>query len=392
MVPEEILCGEQVFDMKFHPHMDVVAAGLIDGSIKVYRYSTESSHHLLLNLNHHRLSCRGIEFDSAGQRLYSISSDGSWACVDATGNLISVHSNAHQAPINKCIMLDDNCIVTGDDGGCVKLWDLRSSQETSSFHVQQDFISGLAYNSDMCTLLCTSGDATLAAYDIRKKVPKLASTTPNPQYGLFCSDDQESELQCLQIIKGGRKVLCGTEEGVILIFSWGKWGDCSDRYPGHPYGVDCMMKVDENTILTGSSDGLVRVVAIQPNRVLGVIGEHNDFPVEGMCRSRCGNILGSYSHDDTLRFWDLSMFEGDVDDTVVDDDEFEDMEGDDRKVSGGDDVSDCDMEGNFEENDEEDEGVDSSDQDEDSDDDENGNGKLPSFKVPTKAEQFYADL
>ena len=37
-------------------------------------------------------------------------------------------------------------------------------------------------------------------------------------------------------------------------------------------------------MVTGSSDGLVRVVSIQPNKVLGVLGDHDDFPVEGMVR------------------------------------------------------------------------------------------------------------
>ena len=28
--------------------------------------------------------------------------------------------------------------------------------------------------------------------------------------------------------------MVGTQEGVLLIFSWGDWGDHSDRMPGHP--------------------------------------------------------------------------------------------------------------------------------------------------------------
>ena len=48
--------------------------------------------------------------------------------------------------------------------------------------------------------------------------------------------------------------------------------------------VDCLWKVDENTMAASSSDGLVRVVSIHPNKVLGVLGDHADFPVEGMVR------------------------------------------------------------------------------------------------------------
>jgi hypothetical protein len=55
-----------------------------------------------------------------------------------------------------------------------------------------------------------------------------------------------------QVIKNGRKVIAGTQDGVILVFSWDQWGDCSDRYPGHPETVDCMYKVDESTVITGN--------------------------------------------------------------------------------------------------------------------------------------------
>ena len=49
------------------------------------------------------------------------------------------------------------------------------------------------------------------------------------------------------------------------------------------------MAFDEDTVLTGSQDGLIRVISILPNRMLGVVGEHGDFPVEALALShdRC---------------------------------------------------------------------------------------------------------
>ncbi len=32
----------------------------------------------------------------------------------------------------------------------------------------------------------------------------------------------------------------------------------SDRFPGHPDSVEAILKIDEDTVLTGSSDGLIR--------------------------------------------------------------------------------------------------------------------------------------
>lgn len=337
-IPEEINCTSQVFDIKFHPYLNFICVGLIDGIVNLYQYnvpidSSNSSNSFnssnstsqysssnsntinnkVLELKHHEgSSCRGIEFDLNGERLYTISSNRSWACIDNNGNIITLKNNSHLTPLNKCLILNENIFVTGDDTGCVKLWDIRVNTEIGTYHKHEDFITEFHYCSDNYTLLSTSGDSTLCTYDIRKKIPRTGAGDV-----VTMSDEQESEINCLEVIKDGRKVVCGTQEGVILTFSWGKWGDCTDRYPGHPHPVDCMLKIDENTILTGSTDGLIRVVGLQPNKIYGVLGDHDDFPVEGMSRSCDGLYLGTYSHDEVIRFWDMSMFvhdEGDEDD------------------------------------------------------------------------------
>ena len=45
------------------------------------------------------------------------------------------------------------------------------------------------------------------------------------------------------MIQGGKKVVCGHQSGVLDIYSWGYWNDCSDRFPGHPGSVDTLVKV-----------------------------------------------------------------------------------------------------------------------------------------------------
>ncbi len=53
-------------------------------------------------------------------------------------------------------------------------------------------------------------------------------------------------------------MVCGSQEGVLEIFSWNQFGDVTDRFPGHPNSVDALLKIDEDTLVTGSSDGLIR--------------------------------------------------------------------------------------------------------------------------------------
>jgi hypothetical protein len=72
------------------------------------------------------------------------------------------------------------------------------------------------------------------------------------------SDSFDEDLLSVVIMKRGRKVICGSQEGVLDIFNWGEWGDISDRFPGHPKSIDTLCAYNEDVILTGSSDGMLR--------------------------------------------------------------------------------------------------------------------------------------
>ena len=45
-------------------------------------------------------------------------------------------------------------------------------------------------------------------------------------------DDADDEMLSVTVLKGGAKVVVGTGNGTLAIFSWGHWEDCSDRFPG----------------------------------------------------------------------------------------------------------------------------------------------------------------
>ena len=56
------------------------------------------------------------------------------------------------------------------------------------------------------------------------------------------------------------------QSGTVGIFSWGDFGDVSDRLLGHPESVDAMVALSDDIVVTGSSDGMVRVVGVHPNK------------------------------------------------------------------------------------------------------------------------------
>lgn len=48
-----------------------------------------------------------------------------------------------------------------------------------------------------------------------------------------------------------------------------------------------------------------RACYILPNRFVGVVGNHDDFPIQSLSLSSDGNICASISHDQTVRFWSV---------------------------------------------------------------------------------------
>ncbi|KAL3786293.1 hypothetical protein ACHAW5_005666 [Stephanodiscus triporus] len=184
--------------------------------------------------------------------------------------------------------------------GCVQQW-----------KVNRDYISDLTSDDDGNTIFATSGDGTLSVFDVRYAARggggggvtssrsvmiaqqsaiderRRGSNNINNDKtwetsGYAKSDEMEDELLSVVLMKNSQKLLVGTQDGTLCLYSYGKWEDMSDRYPGHPHSIDALLKVDEDTVLTGSSDGLIRAVQLLPNALLGVLGSHDGFPVEGL--------------------------------------------------------------------------------------------------------------
>jgi ATP-dependent RNA helicase DOB1 len=41
--------------------------------------------------------------------------------------------------------------------------------------------------------------------------------------------DADDEMLSAAVVKGGKKVVCGCGSGVLALYSWGYFNDCSDR-------------------------------------------------------------------------------------------------------------------------------------------------------------------
>lgn len=122
--PEDIKLEAIANTVAFHPNRDMVVCGDVDGDVYAYSYScTEGENRELWSSGHHLKSCRQVRFSADGLKLYSVSRDKAVHLLDAErGQLVTRIRGAHDVAINSLLLVDENILATGDDGGTVKVW------------------------------------------------------------------------------------------------------------------------------------------------------------------------------------------------------------------------------------------------------------------------------
>lgn len=342
---KDIELDSQAFDIDFHPFRPIISIAQLTGEVALWNFSSKGNSKLKA-LTHHSESVRAVAFSPNGKMLFTGSVDCSMGLVDV--ETMQASKMSCNLPVNVVKVYDENTVVSGHDEGEVQIWDARQAQ-THKLSLSWGEAEHGDYVTDMCPvpgkphLLVTSGDGTLSVYDMRKRqIP-------------FMSEVMHDDMTSVIVQKNGKKnqVVCGTREGVLNIFNYGNFGVPADRDTGHPSSVDCLVSMNEQMFCSGSSDGLIRVLQLRPakdtSRCLGVIGHHEGMPVERLklCKplrepavSEDGiHILGSISHDNHVKFWDVEyLFE--EDEEADDDDDGEEAVIADEEDDAGEDEGD----------------------------------------------------
>ncbi|CAF3222910.1 unnamed protein product [Rotaria socialis] len=294
----EIEFSTEIMCSRFSPiTQNLCLAGAISGHLHWIQINDDENERSMSNIRSmkvHKKSVRAIGFTPDSQSIVTVSKDKSIKLRSTeTGKMITKYKRAHNSPIN-CLCVVDNCVLaTGDDDGYVKLWDYRQKKSLAEFHDCDDYISDLTCGSDRRTLLTTSGEGTLTVYNVRNKKLQIQSEL------------MDSDLTACQIVKDGTKVVCSTMEGVLYFFNWKEFGNMSDRFPGHPGGIECLSTLDQSLIATGCEDGKIRALSLYPHRIMSVIGRTSTMPIQTLCTS-CDTdyLIGTSTSQETLQLID----------------------------------------------------------------------------------------
>lgn len=179
-----------------------------------------------------------------------------------------------------------------------QLWDPRQRHSFGEISEHDDFICDIAYNPALHSVVAASGDMTLTVNDLRKfKVTETSQT-----------EDCTEEPLCVDIVDSGAKIVSGSQSGKMMVLPWRKISGSHEDVKGHPDCIDTMVTYDENTVITGCGDGMIRVVKLSPNGIIAHVGQHaQNSSVERIALGQDLSILGSIGQDDALRLWDIGF-------------------------------------------------------------------------------------
>jgi len=304
--PPDIKLKHDVLDLSFSPTSSHVALACTTGDITMYKYGNEENSKVG-KVEAHIGTCRGVEFSTDGLKLYSISGDKSIVISDPERlETIKYIDNAHNAPIHAISLVEDHFFATGDENGNLRVWDPRiNSMEPiySTSHKMTEHISDITCREMGHLISCCTGGGQICTYDFRAKK--------------FVGHDVANDAEFTALCALGDYLVSGDILGTFHMYKWsnvsnkvGQYSPMKKKIP-----VNKITNVTDHIIATGWDDGTLRAYNLNPNMYLGNIGNHQ-LAVESIDVSAEGDLIASISHDETVRFWNISFLE-DIDVTAA---------------------------------------------------------------------------
>ncbi|KAL3126802.1 hypothetical protein CHM_7g170 [Cryptosporidium hominis] len=311
---------EIIMDCKFNEKDNLLYTSHVDGKIFGFEFDFhENKLNSAAKLFGKKGSCRNVEF--MNDNIVATYNTGETILLDKSGKAIWRTSKSGVG-INAVACLSNNIIATGDDEGFIEMWDVRdkSNKSFSKFRDYEDCINDIYNIEEKNSLIIISGD-TLGVYDT-----KSITSKKNKDHLLSLSDPQEENILCSKAIRNNSKIVCGTDEGNLLFFSWDNFGDCTDRMLipfvdgfENDNSVEHIQIYQDQFAIISTSDGILKVVEFFPNEILGTLtlnsrskSENINIECSKTTISNSNNFI-IHSHGVNLDFYNLSM----VDDIIT---------------------------------------------------------------------------
>jgi small GTP-binding protein len=186
---------------------------------------------------------------------------------------------------------DKKCVLTGDTGNNVILWDLETGKRLRKMQGHTNFINSISYSFDKTHALSGSHDKTVRVWDIKTKecLMILEGHTGAVRGAVSCSQN---------------RVLSCSEDKTLRLWDIDT-GDCLHIFEGHSdHVVSIALSPDKRYAISASTDNTVCLWDIEAGHCIHVLKGHSE-PVLSLAWSSDKKHVISGSQDATLRLWNI---------------------------------------------------------------------------------------
>jgi WD40 repeat protein len=163
------------------------------------------------------------------------------------------------------------------------------------FHLLILMVSQDPFNFPDGRLYAGSGDGCLTTYDINMR-----------KYHTI-SDSLEDDILSVLVMDNGQSICCGTTNGKISIFNTRNIWETNDAYVCEFGSMDCLLYIDENHFIAGSSNGEIHSFKLKPKRFLQKFAEHGfESSISKLSHSHDGKFISSCG-EDFVMFWNSAL-------------------------------------------------------------------------------------
>jgi WD40 repeat protein/serine/threonine protein kinase len=280
---------EAVFTLDAHPREDWLAAGLDDGSVRLFRADTLAEERIV---GRHEAPVNRVVFSADGTSLASVSHDGYASIWDLTENRRRLHVHASDDILyGVALAPDGRAVATSGREPTIRLWDLVSGDEVLRLEGHTDEVVSLAFSPDGARLYSASSDRTVRVWDVAsgREVARI------PDHPGWVVDVAVSE--------DGRRIAVGVWDGTISVYDATSHEEVA-RLEGH---AGCVWSVafhaGGSRLFSGSADLTVRAWALDrvasPPRLVGTPKRLREVAFAPV-----GAILATGGEDPVIRLWD----------------------------------------------------------------------------------------
>jgi WD40 repeat protein/DNA-binding SARP family transcriptional activator len=281
-----------VTDVAFSPDSALLAAGIADGTVRLWAAATGQPLRLLVG---HTAVIWSIAFSPDGRWLASGGGDQAVRVWDvATGEPL-YQLEGHTGDI-KGVKFGQWCggellLASASRDHTVRVWSLPTGELRQVLRGHTASVSSVAISADGRQVISGSVDQSIIVWD-------LATGE-----ALHTLTGHRNELSAVLLSPSGELLITASHDATIRIWETATW-HTRQILEGHSAAVTRLaMSQDETLIVSCSYDKTVRIWDVQTGQPQRILTGHSSW-VEGVALSADSRLIASGSGDQTVRVWD----------------------------------------------------------------------------------------